>query len=94
WRELEEAGAPEPRLGAFVSVLCLAWPDGRDRLYRGEVAGRIVWPMRGTRGFGFDPVFVPEGHAETFGEMDPAAKAAISHRTRAFAALVADQFGE
>ncbi len=88
WRLLEEAEAPEPRRARFVSTLCLAWPDGHDELFRGEVPGRIVWPMRGRAGFGFDPVFLPEGETETFGEMDPERKNAMSHRARAFALLV------
>ena len=88
WRLLEEAQAPEPRRARFVSTLCLAWPDGHDELFRGEVPGRIVWPMRGRAGFGFDPVFLPEGETETFGEMDPERKNAMSHRARAFALLV------
>jgi len=57
-------------------------------LFRGEVDGRLVWPPRGERGFGYDPMFVPEGGVETFGEMEPAEKHKISHRARAFAALV------
>ena len=57
-------------------------------LFRGEVAGRLVWPPRGDRGFGYDPIFVPEGGTETFGEMEPAEKHKISHRARAFAKLV------
>lgn len=89
WRLLEEAEAPEPRRARFVSTLCLAWPDGHDEVFRGEVPGRIVWPMRGRAGFGFDPIFLPEGETETFGEMDPERKNAMSHRARAFALLVA-----
>lgn len=90
---LDEADAPEPRCAKFVSVLCLAWPDGHDEVFRGEVSGRITWPMRGERGFGFDPVFVPDGEEETFGEMDPARKNAMSHRARAFEKLVRGCFG-
>ena len=89
WRLLAEAQAPEPRRARFVSTLCLAGPDGHDELFRGEVPGRIVWPMRGRAGFGFDPVFLPEGETEAFGEMDPEQKNAMSHRARAFALLVA-----
>lgn len=92
WRMLEEAGAPEPRTCRFVSTLCLAWPDGHDEIFRGEVAGRAVWPMRGRLGFGFDPMFLPDGETETFGEMDPDRKNAMSHRARAFALLVAGCF--
>ncbi|HJU16753.1 MAG TPA: RdgB/HAM1 family non-canonical purine NTP pyrophosphatase [Stellaceae bacterium] len=76
----------------FVAVLALAWPDGHCECFRGEVAGRLVWPPRGERGFGYDPIFVPEGGAETFGEMDPDVKHAQSHRARAFEKLVAECF--
>ncbi len=93
WRMLEEVAAPEPRTARFVSTLCLAWPDGHDEIFRGEVSGRIVWPMRGRHGFGYDPIFVPDGETETFGEMDPERKNAMSHRARAFEKLVADCFG-
>lgn len=93
WSLLEEKNAPEPRSARFVSVLCLAWPDGHDEIFRGEVEGRITWPMKGDRGFGFDPIFTPEGHEETFAEMDPAQKNAMSHRARAFEKLVAGCFG-
>ena len=72
----------------FVCVLALAWPDGEEIAFEGRVDGNIVWPPRGTRGFGYDPIFVPEGHQLTFGEMDPAAKHAMSHRARAFARFV------
>lgn len=86
---LEERGAwsGEPPKANFISVLCLAWPGGETRLFRGRVDGTLVWPPRGGNGFGYDPMFVPEGAAETFGEMEPAGKYAISHRTRAFAAF-------
>lgn len=89
WKALEERGAPQPRRAAFHCTLCLAWPDGRDRIFEGRVDGRLVWPPRGSRGFGYDPMFLPDGEAETFGEMDPDRKHAISHRARAFAALKA-----
>jgi XTP/dITP diphosphohydrolase len=72
----------------FVAVLALAWPDSDLELFRGEVAGTLVWPPRGERGFGYDPIFVPEGGVATFGEIDPAQKHRISHRARAFAKLV------
>jgi len=79
-------GPPAPRAN-FVSALCLAWPDGETRIFEGKVFGTLVWPPRGGNGFGYDPMFVPEGATETFGEMEPARKYAISHRTRAFAAF-------
>jgi len=72
----------------FVAALALAWADGNLDLFRGEVAGALVWPPRGERGFGYDPMFVPEGRTETFGETEPAQKHRISHRARAFAKLV------
>jgi XTP/dITP diphosphohydrolase len=72
----------------FTCALSLAWCDGHVDTFEGEVHGRLVWPPRGTRGFGYDPVFVPEGYDITFGEMDPDEKHAISHRARAFRKLV------
>jgi XTP/dITP diphosphohydrolase len=74
----------EPLRANFISVLCLAWPDGDVQFFEGKVYGSVVWPPRGTNGFGYDPIFVADGHSETFGEMEPARKYAISHRTRAF----------
>ena len=71
----------------FVCCLCLAWPDGHAESFLGQVRGRLVFPPRGERGFGYDPIFVPTGHTETFGEMDPARKHAMSHRADAFAKL-------
>jgi XTP/dITP diphosphohydrolase len=88
WRECEAANAPEPRAAYFSCTLCLAWPDGHDEVFAGEVHGRLTWPMRGTKGFGFDPMFVPEDAEETFGEMEPARKHETSHRARAFDLLV------
>ncbi|MEM9342383.1 MAG: RdgB/HAM1 family non-canonical purine NTP pyrophosphatase [Pseudomonadota bacterium] len=85
--ELEAIAAPAPRLGRFVCCLCLAWPDGSDEVFEGSVSGELVWPMRGDRGFGFDPVFCPHGETETFGEMDPDRKHAMSHRADAFRKL-------
>jgi XTP/dITP diphosphohydrolase len=78
----------QDRSARFVAVLALAWPDGDLELFRGEVAGKLVWPPRGERGFGYDPIFVPEGGVATFGEIEPARKHKISHRARAFAKLV------
>jgi XTP/dITP diphosphohydrolase len=79
---------PGPRAN-FTAALCLSWPDGTSRAFIGKVYGRLVWPPRGTRGFGYDPMFVADGETLTFGEMEPAAKHAISHRARAFAQFVA-----
>jgi XTP/dITP diphosphohydrolase len=78
----------ESRRASFVSVLALAWPDGHLEAFRGEVTGQLIWPPRGERGFGYDPMFVPDGSYLTFGEMEPAHKHKISHRARAFAQLV------
>jgi XTP/dITP diphosphohydrolase len=89
WTQCEEMSAPEPRTARFVCTLCLAWPDGEDLIFDGRVEGRLVWPPRGTNGFGFDPMFLPIGQDQTFGEMAPEAKHAISHRAVAFAKLVA-----
>jgi XTP/dITP diphosphohydrolase len=83
------ATAPEERKAHFVAVLALAYPDGGHDLFRGEVHGTLVYPPRGANGFGYDPMFVPNGHDVTFGEMDPAAKQAMSHRARAFALFAA-----
>jgi XTP/dITP diphosphohydrolase len=77
----------EPRRANFISVLCLAWPDGEIQLFEGKVYGHVVWPPRGSNGFGYDPIFVANGQELTFGEMEPAAKYAISHRTRSFEAF-------
>ena len=88
WRELDARGTPEPRTARFRCVLCLAWPDGSDAVFDGSVDGRLVWPPRGERGFGFDPMFLPEGESFTFGEMEPTRKHGMSHRARAFAKLL------
>ena len=97
-KALAEKGATEARdrTARFVSVLCLAWPDGHTELFRGEVEGHVVWPPRGDRGFGYDPMFQPEGYETTFGEMSaeekhgwkPGDAAALSHRARAFKLFV------
>jgi len=89
--ERELAGKPD-RGARFVAVLSLAWPDGHCESFRGEVEGSLVFPPRGGRGFGYDPIFLPAGGTATFGEMDPAAKHAISHRAKAFAKLTAACF--
>jgi XTP/dITP diphosphohydrolase len=75
------------RSASFVAVLALAWPDAGIELFRGEIQGRLVWPPRGDRGFGYDPMFVPQGDTLTFGEINPVEKHRISHRARAFAKL-------
>lgn len=94
--KLQALGAtgPEDRKAHFVCALCLANADGATEVFEGRVHGRLVWPPRGTSGFGYDPVFQPDGYDITFGEMDPAAKHAISHRAVAFGKLIAAVFGE
>ncbi len=86
--ELAETGGQDRR-AKFVCALAVVWPDGHGDVFEGEVRGTLVWPPRGTRGFGYDPVFVADGETETFGEMDPARKHAMSHRAAAFAKLKA-----
>jgi XTP/dITP diphosphohydrolase len=76
------------RSAYFVCVLALGWPDGHTELFEGRVDGKIVWPMRGNHGFGYDPIFQPEGYENTFGEMSPEKKHKISHRAVAFEKLV------
>lgn len=94
WALLMENQSPKPWTARFCCTLCLAWPDGHDEIFAGTVEGQVVWPMRGQNGFGFDPIFQPDGHSETFGEMDPAIKHGMSHRADAFAKLVAGCFGD
>jgi len=93
WDKLEALGAPEPRRAAFICALTLAWPDGHDEIFLGRCEGRLVWPPRGQKGFGYDPIFVAEGEEITFGEMDPETKHSMSHRADAFRQLVATCFG-
>ena len=88
-----EAAESDDRAAWFTCALAVAWPDeGPMLVVEGRVDGTLTFPGRGTRGFGYDPIFVPEGHAQTFGEMDPAAKDAMSHRARAFEKLKAALF--
>lgn len=94
-RKVEEALAAEAdangevdRRARFVCVLSLAWPDGHVESFRGEVRGRLVWPPRGEKGFGYDPMFVADGEDVTFGEMDPDKKHGMSHRAAAFEKLM------
>jgi XTP/dITP diphosphohydrolase len=95
--QLQAVGATSPglRKGSFNATLCLAHPDGRDDIYAGHVVGTLVWPPRGDKGFGFDPVFMPDGFDITFGEMPSSSKhswapgqVGLSHRARAFAKFV------
>lgn len=92
WRELEAINAPEPRRAQFCCTLVLAAPDGQDVVFAGQCHGRLVWPGRGAEGHGFDPIFLPDGYAQTFGEMDRWEKNRLSHRADAFSKLVATLF--
>ena len=91
-RVQDEVGDAPDRNAQFICVLALAWPDRHVETFEGTVDGTLVWPPRGDRGFGYDPMFLPKGHDETFGEMDPVHKHAISHRAAAFRQLVAACF--
>ena len=88
---LQQAGAttPEQRRAHFVCALALAWPDGEHEIFRGEVHGHLTWPPRGEKGFGYDPIFIPDGYDITFAEMEPEKKHAMSHRADAFNKLLA-----
>ena len=90
---LEERGAAYPRRARFRATMVLAWPDGHDEVFDGRVNGTLVWPMRGTIGHGYDPMFQPDGYDITFAEMDPAEKNRVSHRADAFRKLIAGCFG-
>jgi XTP/dITP diphosphohydrolase len=76
------------RTAHFVCALAIAWPDGEAETFEGRITGSLIWPPRGTLGFGYDPIFVPDGYTITFGEMQPAQKHAMSHRARAFKKFV------
>lgn len=84
----DDLGDSPDRSAKFVCALALAWPDGHVESFQGEVHGAISWPPRGEKGFGYDPIFVPDGHDTTFAEMEPEAKHAMSHRAVAFRQLV------
>jgi len=88
WAELETVSAPYPRTAQFRCTLVLAWPDGHDEVFEGVMPGKVIWPMRGAQGHGYDPIFVPSGHDVTFAEMAPTLKNQISHRADAFRKLV------
>jgi XTP/dITP diphosphohydrolase len=90
---LAEKGPDVDRSAAFHCVLALAWPDGEHAIYEGRCDGSLVWPPRGTLGFGYDPIFVPAGYDTTFAEIKLKETMGISHRADAFAKLVAAQFG-
>ena len=101
WRELDWREVPQAeRRAHFVAALCLAWPDGHEEPFEGRVFGTLVWPPRGPEGFGYDPMFLPDGFDRTFGEMSREEKhgiedwagepKALSHRARAFLTLARD----
>lgn len=92
WGLLEAVRAPAPRVAEFRCVLALAWPDGREQFFEGRLAGQIVWPMRGEFGHGYDPIFRPDGHVVSMGEMDPGVKNRISHRAAAVAKFISACF--
>lgn len=90
-RKVEEAlqaSGSDDRSARFICALALVWPDGEEVVFEGSVSGIQVWPPRGDRGFGYDPIFVPEGHDITFAEMEPDAKHGLSHRADAFRQLL------
>lgn len=92
WRALEEVDAPLPRTAQFRCTLVLAWPDGHDEVFEGALPGQVIWPPRGVEGHGYDPIFVPDGHDITLGEMSPEAKNRISHRAIAVAKMLEASF--
>ena len=89
---LEEKNAPHPRRARFCATLVLAWPDGHEEIFEGRVNGTLVWPMRGSIGHGYDPMFQPDGYDQTFAEMPHDEKNKISHRADAFAKLTSACF--
>lgn len=91
--ELEAKNAPYPRRAQFRCTLVLAWPDGHDEVFEGGMPGQLVWPIRGKDGFGYDPMFQPDGHEQTCAEMDRWEKNKISHRGQAVAKFVEACFG-
>ncbi|MEM0944017.1 MAG: non-canonical purine NTP pyrophosphatase, partial [Pseudomonadota bacterium] len=94
WREIEASNAAPPFTARFNACLSLAWPDGHEEVFLGQAEGYIVWPPRGLHGFGYDPIFQPEGATLTFGEMRAEDKKVMSHRARAFEMLTAACFGD
>jgi XTP/dITP diphosphohydrolase len=84
---LQELGDDVSRRATYVCVFCVAWPDGRTRCFRGNTYGTLVWPIRGTLGFGFEPMFLPDGYAITYGEMQPEQRARVNARAQAMRRL-------
>ena len=92
WQELETVSAPMPRTAQFRCTLVLMWPDGHDEVFEGVLPGQVVWPPRGEEGHGYDPIFQPDGHDVTLGQMPPELKNSLSHRARAVAAMIEGVF--
>jgi len=92
WHVNDRLGDKADRRARFICALCLAWPSGETTVYEGAVEGEMIWPPRGNKGFGYDPMFQQLGETKTFAEIEPAAKHAVSHRADAFAKFLADQF--
>ena len=92
WHVNDRLGETGNRRARFICALCLAWPSGETTVYEGTVEGEMIWPPRGQKGFGYDPMFQQLGETKTFAEIDPAAKHAVSHRADAFTKFLADQF--
>ncbi len=88
----QRIGEHPDRRAWFIAALCLAWPDGHTQTYVGRIGGAVTWPPRGDKGFGYDPMFVPAGAVQSFGEMDADEKHAVSHRARAFAQVLTSCF--
>lgn len=91
-RGLRELGSNVSRRATYVCVLCVAWPDGRTRTFRGETSGTLLWPIRGELGHGFEPMFLPDGYAITYGEMTPAQRQRINARAAAMRMLEQELF--
>jgi len=92
WHVNDQLGDTDNRRAHFICALCLAWPDGENTVYEGKVEGEMIWPPRGEKGFGYDPMFKAIGDALTFAEIEPEEKHAKSHRADAFAKFLKDQF--
>lgn len=92
WDALEAVNAPAPRAAQFRCTLVLMWPDGHDEVFEGVLPGQVVWPPRGVEGHGYDPIFMPDGHGVTLGEMSPAMKNSLSHRARAVEQMTRGSF--
>lgn len=92
WEMAQRSGAKPPFLARFCCALVLAWPDGYEAVFEGKVEGHLVWPLRGSLGHGYDPMFQPLGHMRTFAEMEAHEKNALSHRADAFRQLTAQCF--